>query len=90
MTSRPTATSPTSSASRIFSTGRVRGLAGGIAEIDLDARVAHDARAPRATPPPIAAGEKVAMSVRPEQMALSRTRAALPREKRLQRRGARS
>ena len=73
-TSRPTATSPISSASRISSTARCGDVGGGIAEIDLDASIAHDGAHLALRRSGSRAGEKVAISVRPEQMALSRAR----------------
>jgi spermidine/putrescine transport system ATP-binding protein len=60
-----------------FFEGVARSVAEGIAEIDLDAKVATSARTSR-TANPIAAGEKVSLSVRPEQMSLSRTPDRLP------------
>jgi spermidine/putrescine transport system ATP-binding protein len=62
-----------------FFRGTVRSIADGLAEIDLDARVATTARTSRSAAP-LAPGEKIAMSVRPEQMSLSRTGGGLPRE----------
>jgi len=62
-----------------FFRGTVRSIADGLAEIDLDARVSTTARTSRSAAP-LAPGEKIAMSVRPEQMALSRTGGGLPRE----------
>jgi spermidine/putrescine transport system ATP-binding protein len=63
-----------------FFHGTVRRVAGGFADIDLDARVSTTARTSQAAIG-IAAGEKIAMSVRPEQMALSRSDAMLPLER---------
>jgi spermidine/putrescine transport system ATP-binding protein len=57
----------------------LRSMEGGIAEIDLDARVTTTARASRSASR-LGPGEKIAMSVRPEQMALARSVAALPSE----------
>jgi spermidine/putrescine transport system ATP-binding protein len=60
-----------------FFDGTVRTVFNGAAEIDLDARITTTARTSGAARR-IAPGEKVAMSVRPEQMVLSRSGAALP------------
>jgi spermidine/putrescine transport system ATP-binding protein len=54
-----------------FFEGTVRRVADGTAEIDLDAKVATTARMSLAANA-IKAGERVAMSVRPEQMTVSR------------------
>jgi len=62
-----------------FFHGTVRRVAGGFADIDLDARVAITARASRSASR-LEEGEKIAMSVRPEQMALARSIMALPSE----------
>ena len=62
-----------------FFHGTVRRVAGGFADIDLDARVAITARASRSASR-LEEGEKIAMSVRPEQMALARSITALPSE----------
>jgi spermidine/putrescine transport system ATP-binding protein len=62
-----------------FFEGVVRSLSGGIADVDLDARVATRARTSR-NATSVKAGERISVSVRPEQMALARTPAALPRE----------
>src|SRR5262249_39013769 len=60
-----------------FFEGRVRRLAGGFAEIDLDAQVATTAPMSR-TAADLGAGAKVSMSVRPEQMTLARSSGSLP------------
>jgi spermidine/putrescine transport system ATP-binding protein len=60
-----------------FFGGTVRRLADGIAEVELDSAIATTARVSRCADP-IAAGEKVRLSVRPEQMALARSEGALP------------
>jgi spermidine/putrescine transport system ATP-binding protein len=62
-----------------FFNGTVRRVAGSIFEIDLDARITTTARASRSSAR-IGQGEKVAMSVRPEQMALARNLNALPQD----------
>lgn len=60
-----------------FFDGTVRAVRNGAAEIELDARITITARMSGAARR-IAPGEKVAMSVRPEQMILSRNGATLP------------
>jgi spermidine/putrescine transport system ATP-binding protein len=60
-----------------FFHGVVRSMEGGFAEIDLDARVTTTARSSRSASK-LGAGEKIAISVRPEQMALARSVGALP------------
>jgi len=60
-----------------FFEGIVRAVADGTAEIELDAKVAVTARTSRAASP-IAVGKRVSMSVRPEQMSLSKTRDRMP------------
>ena len=62
-----------------FFNGTVRRVGDGMADIDLDAKIGTTARTSRSAQR-IAVGEKVAMSVRPEQMALSRVREKLPAE----------
>jgi spermidine/putrescine transport system ATP-binding protein len=62
-----------------FFAGTVRRVTDGMAEIDLDARVSTTARMSRSASP-LAAGEKITMSVRPEQMTLSRNGGCLPSE----------
>jgi spermidine/putrescine transport system ATP-binding protein len=62
-----------------FFNGTVRRVGDGTADIYLDAKVGTTARTSRSAQR-IAVGEKVAMSVRPEQMALSRVREKLPAE----------
>ena len=62
-----------------FFEGLVRRLADGTADIELDAAIATTARTSRRARP-LAAGEKISLSVRPEQMALARSGGALPPE----------
>jgi spermidine/putrescine transport system ATP-binding protein len=62
-----------------FFDGVVSSVAGDRADIRLDASIEVAARTSRSAAP-IAAGEKISMSVRPEQMALSRNDADLPGE----------
>jgi spermidine/putrescine transport system ATP-binding protein len=62
-----------------FFNGTVKRVSDGMADIELGARIGTTARTSRSAQK-IAIGEKVAMSVRPEQMALSRAREKLPAE----------
>jgi spermidine/putrescine transport system ATP-binding protein len=62
-----------------FFEGTVRRVTDGGAEIELDAKIATTARTSRSAQA-ITAGEKVSMSVRPEQMTLSRAPGRLPAE----------
>jgi spermidine/putrescine transport system ATP-binding protein len=60
-----------------FFEGVVRRLAPGTAEVELDASIATTARTSR-TAAPLAPEDRVAISVRPEQMALARAGGSLP------------
>jgi spermidine/putrescine transport system ATP-binding protein len=62
-----------------FFEGLVRRLCDGTADIELDAAIATTARTSRRAKP-IVPGEKISLSVRPEQMALARSGGALPPE----------
>ena len=62
-----------------FFEGVVRELSANAVEIDLDARVTMRARISQSALP-IASGQRINLSVRPEQMTLSRVAAALPGE----------
>jgi spermidine/putrescine transport system ATP-binding protein len=62
-----------------FFDGVVREVGAGIARIALDAGIVTSARLSRSALP-IGPGERISMSVRPEQMALARTAPELPRD----------
>jgi spermidine/putrescine transport system ATP-binding protein len=62
-----------------FFEGVVRELSANAVEIDLDARVTMRARISQSALP-VASGQRISLSVRPEQMTLSRVAAALPGE----------